>query len=77
MAGDAAKSFVKRRLGIPPGRPWIPWDQVDFVLGALALVSGQAALSWPDVAIILVLSAMGHILVSRVSYWIGVRDVKW
>jgi CDP-diglyceride synthetase len=48
MAGDAAKSFVKRRLGIPPGTPWIPWDQVDFRLGALILLSGQAALSWPD-----------------------------
>jgi CDP-2,3-bis-(O-geranylgeranyl)-sn-glycerol synthase len=76
MAGDAAKSFVKRRLGIAPGKPWIPWDQLDFVLGALALVWGQAALSWPDVAIVLLLSATGHILVSRVGYWIGVRDVK-
>jgi CDP-diglyceride synthetase len=77
MAGDAAKSFVKRRLAIAPGKPWIPWDQVDFVLGALALVWGQAALSWPDVAIILVLSVTGHVLVSRVGYWTGIRDVKW
>jgi hypothetical protein len=29
------------------------------------------------VAIVLLLSATGHILVSRVGYWIGVRDVKW
>jgi CDP-2,3-bis-(O-geranylgeranyl)-sn-glycerol synthase len=77
MGGDAAKSFVKRRLGIAPGKPWIPWDQVDFVLGALILVWGQAALSWADVAIVLLLSAAGHILVSHVAYWIGVRDVKW
>ncbi len=77
MGGDAAKSFVKRRLGIAPGKPWIPWDQVDFVLGALILVGGRAALSWADVAIVLLLSAAGHILVSHVAYWIGVRDVKW
>jgi CDP-2,3-bis-(O-geranylgeranyl)-sn-glycerol synthase len=77
MGGDAAKSFVKRRLGIAPGRPWIPWDQVDFVVGALTLVWGRAALSWFDVAIILLLSAAGHILASHVGYWIGVRDVKW
>jgi CDP-2,3-bis-(O-geranylgeranyl)-sn-glycerol synthase len=43
--------------GIPPGTPWIPWDQVDFALGALILVSGQAALSWSDLAISLLLSA--------------------
>jgi CDP-2,3-bis-(O-geranylgeranyl)-sn-glycerol synthase len=77
MAGDAAKSFVKRRRAIPPGTPWIPWDQVDFALGALILVSGQAALSWSDLAINLLLSATGHVLVSHVGYWIGVRDVKW
>lgn len=77
MGGDAAKSFVKRRLGIAPGKSWIPWDQLDFVLGALILVGGQAALSWADVAIILVLSAAGHVLVSHAAYRIGVRDVKW
>jgi CDP-2,3-bis-(O-geranylgeranyl)-sn-glycerol synthase len=77
MGGDAAKSFVKRRLGVAPGKRWIPWDQVDFVLGALILVGGRAALSWADVAIILLLSAAGHIAVSHAAYWIGVRDVKW
>jgi TolB-like protein len=35
MAGDSAKSFVKRRLRIPPGRPWLPFDQVDFVMSSL------------------------------------------
>jgi hypothetical protein len=29
------------------------------------------------VAIILLLSAAGHIAVSHAAYWIGVRDVKW
>jgi len=50
---------------------------VDFALGALIPVSGQAALSWPDLAISLLLSATGHVLVSHVGYWIGARDVKW
>ena len=77
MAGDTAKSFFKRRAGIVAGRPWIPWDQVDFVLGALALVLGAAALSWVDVATILALSVIGHILVNHLAYWLGIRDVKW
>ncbi len=50
MAGDSIKSFVKRRVGIAPGRPWLPWDQLDFVVGALALVAGRARLSWSDLA---------------------------
>lgn len=76
MAGDVAKSFVKRRAGIAPGDPWIPWDQIDFVLGALTLVWGAAALSWADLVIVLLLSGIGHVLVNRLGYWLGIRDAK-
>jgi CDP-2,3-bis-(O-geranylgeranyl)-sn-glycerol synthase len=77
MAGDAVKSFVKRRVGIAPGRPFVPWDQIDFVLGALALIWGRATLSWADLAIILLLSVAGHVLVNHLGYWLGIRDVRW
>lgn len=77
MAGDVGKSFAKRRAGIAPGDRWIPWDQVDFALGALVLVWGQAALSWADLVIILLLSVAGHVLVNHLGYWLGIREVKW
>ena len=35
MTGDLAKSFFKRRLNLAPGKPWFPFDSVDFVMGAL------------------------------------------
>jgi CDP-2,3-bis-(O-geranylgeranyl)-sn-glycerol synthase len=37
LAGDAVKSFFKRRLGVPSGARWPVADQLDFVLGAWAL----------------------------------------
>src|SRR5213083_3320199 len=77
MAGDCAKSFFKRRLGVEPGRPWIPFDQLDFVLGALVLVVARVALAWADVVTILLLSFCGHILVNHLGYWLGVRDTRW
>jgi CDP-2,3-bis-(O-geranylgeranyl)-sn-glycerol synthase len=61
MAGDSVKNFVWRRLRIPPGAPWIPFDQLDFVLGALVLVAPRARPS-----------ACG-----TSAYWLGIRDVKW
>src|SRR3989442_1370067 len=70
MAGDSAKSFFKRRLGVEPGRPWIPFDQLDFVLGALVLIAPRLALAWPDVVTILLLSFCGHILVNHLGYWL-------
>jgi CDP-2,3-bis-(O-geranylgeranyl)-sn-glycerol synthase len=39
LAGDAAKSFFKRRLHIAPGKAWPVFDQIDFVIGALFVAS--------------------------------------
>jgi CDP-2,3-bis-(O-geranylgeranyl)-sn-glycerol synthase len=77
MAGDSAKSFLKRRVGIAPGKPWIPFDQLDFVIGALLLTWHRAQLSWLDGLLILVLTAAGDILVNHLGYWLGIRDTKW
>lgn len=35
LAGDSMKSFIKRRVGIAPGALWIPFDQIDYALGAI------------------------------------------
>jgi CDP-2,3-bis-(O-geranylgeranyl)-sn-glycerol synthase len=77
MAGDSVKSFFKRRRGVAPGGTWIPFDQLDFVGGALLLAGWRAGLGWTDVAIILALSVLGHILVNHLGYWLGVRDARW
>lgn len=77
MAGDSVKSFFKRRRGVAPGGTWIPFDQLDFVAGALLLAGWRAGLGWTDVAIILALSVLGHILVNHLGYWLGVRDARW
>ena len=39
LIGDLAKSFIKRRLNVPPGKPWFPWDQLDWIAGAMLLSS--------------------------------------
>jgi CDP-2,3-bis-(O-geranylgeranyl)-sn-glycerol synthase len=77
MLGDALKSFAKRRLGIPPGDRWIPFDQLDFVLGALILVAPWAKLGWPDIAVILALSFAADVVVNRLSYRCGIKDSPW
>src|SRR5260221_11181494 len=35
LGGDSAKSFFKRQVGIPSGKSWFPFDQMDFLLGAI------------------------------------------
>ena len=35
LIGDIIESFFKRRVGIERGKNWIPFDQLDFILGVL------------------------------------------
>lgn len=35
LLGDTVESFFKRRRNIPRGSDWIPFDQLDFILGVL------------------------------------------
>src|SRR3989338_9781808 len=37
LLGDAVKSYYKRKAELAPGKPWIPFDQLDFVFGAIIL----------------------------------------
>ena len=77
MLGDALKSFAKRRLRITPGARWIPFDQLDFVLGALILVATQAKLDWVDIALILALSFVADVAVNRLAFRCGIKNSPW
>ena len=77
MGGDIAKSFVKRRLGIAPGARWIPADQLDFVIGALALIAPLASLSFWDVTMTLAISFIGDVMVNHLAFKLGIRDTAW
>lgn len=39
LAGDAIKSFFKRQFAVPSGKPWFPFDQIDYIIGGLVLSS--------------------------------------
>jgi CDP-2,3-bis-(O-geranylgeranyl)-sn-glycerol synthase len=77
MLGDSAKSLVKRRLGIAPGQRWVPADQLDFVVGGLVALAQWAELSRLDVVLVLGLSFIGTVVVNRLAYVVGVKDVPW
>lgn len=77
LGGDALKSLFKRRLGRAPGRPWVPFDQLDFVVGALLLVGAWADLGPLDVLIVLVFSFVADLLVNRIAFRLGVKSTPW
>ncbi|MCH8003174.1 MAG: CDP-2,3-bis-(O-geranylgeranyl)-sn-glycerol synthase [Nanoarchaeota archaeon] len=75
--GDLAESFVKRRINCKPGKPFIPFDQLDFVIGALIFIYPIVALSLNKIITILLLSFVLHVIVNHVAYYTGFRKEKW
>lgn len=77
MLGDCVKSFFKRKKGILPGKPWMVFDQLDFVIGALVLVWHRVVLSLTDVLIIFLITFLGSILINHLAFWLGIKRTRW
>ena len=77
MAGDSLKSFFKRRLRIGPGERWIPFDQLDFIVGGLVALSFFVRLEWSDIAWICAISFVGDLLVNQLSFYLGMKETRW
>ena len=75
LLGDAAGSFIKRRIGIGRGRPAPILDQLDFIAGALILASLYNTISLDTIIIIAVLTFILHIITNMIAYLIGMKDV--
>jgi len=82
VAGELPNSFLKRQLGIAPGRRrWTPagaaiviFDQADFVLGVWAALLPVWRMPWRDAARAFALVAGVHLGINVVGYAIGARD---
>lgn len=77
MGGDCFKSFLKRLRGIAPGRPWIPMDQLDFVVGAMFLTLPWVQWRWSDVAVISIVSFFGDLVVNQLAFRLRIRSTPW
>jgi len=88
LAGDAAKSYFKRRTGRDSGAAWFPWDQLDFVVGGLALAAVASPLlgGWAIpayfgdavvLATLVVMTPALHFASSVLAYWGGLKKVPW
>ena len=77
LAGDLIKSFFKRRLDIGPGEKFVPFDQTDFVVGALVFIMPVFDLTWKIFLASLLLSFILHIVVNHIAFYLKIRNEKW
>ncbi len=77
LLGDLLRSFIKRRLHINPGTLWFPFDQVDWILGAIIFTAWYVPISLGQMIIAVLLSVLIHPLVNYVCYLIHMQKNKF
>jgi len=74
LIGDMIGSFIKRRFGIPRGRPAPLLDQLDFVFGALLLSSIFYPIELEIVLFIIVVTPPIHLISNIFAYLFKLKN---
>ncbi len=75
LAGDSAKSFYKRGVGIKPGEPLPIIDGVDYVLGALVFATPYLLPTQSEIIFLLIIGPVLSLLANSFSYCMGWKEV--
>jgi len=77
VVGDLWKSYLKRKENIKEGDPWVPMDQLSYVIGAL-FFSFWYYVPYADLLLVLLIVSFAlHIGISYMGYVMGIREAKW
>lgn len=77
LTGDLIKSFFKRRLNVSPGQSWVPFDQLDFVIGALVFLSPFYVPTLAVIFTILIITPLLHISANFIAFHLKLKKVWW
>lgn len=73
LGGDAVKSFLKRRRDIPSGGTWVPFDQLDYVIGGVIVSLLFVILTPLQYIWIFIIWFLMHLLATRIGYELGLK----
>ncbi len=77
LGGDAIKSFFKRQVNIKPGKSWIPFDQIDWILGATILLNLINPIGIYTSTIAIILFGISHPIVNLIGYYLKIKNNKF
>ncbi|MEM5773119.1 MAG: CDP-archaeol synthase [Candidatus Aenigmatarchaeota archaeon] len=65
LFGDLIKSYFKRRLGKSEGEKWIPFDQIDWIIGSISFTFYLFSLE--EIILIFLILPTLHILTNKIA----------
>lgn len=75
--GDLSFAFIKRRLKLESGAPFLPFDQINYVIGAFLFLTPFFKIDIIAWIAILVLTFFLHIIFNRLGYNLKINKAKW
>jgi CDP-2,3-bis-(O-geranylgeranyl)-sn-glycerol synthase len=73
LGGDAIESFFKRQHGIESGIKWVPFDQIDYIIGAVLISLPFTILTLSEYVWIFVIWFGIHILSTYIGWLLGLK----
>lgn len=74
LGGDAAESFLKRQRGIKSGGSWVPFDQIDYIIGAIIVTLPFIILPVAVYVWMLLIWCVIHLLASYIGWLLHLKD---
>lgn len=74
LGGDALESFVKRQRGIESGKRWIPFDQLDYIIGTVLITLPLMLFALMVYVWIFILWTLTHLVASAIGWLMGLKD---
>jgi CDP-2,3-bis-(O-geranylgeranyl)-sn-glycerol synthase len=65
LLGDLIKSFFKRRCGISEGKDWVPFDQIDWIIGGVAF--SFYLFSFYEILLLFISLPFLHVLTNKIA----------
>jgi len=76
LFGDLIESFFKRQREKKPGDNWFPFDQTDWIFGALLFAWPLVSYTWEFVIITILLFGLLHPTFNYIGYLLKLRKNK-
>ena len=73
LGGDVIESFFKRRCGIKSGKAWVPFDQIDYIIGAIVVSLPFVIATFVQYAWMIGIWFVMHLLFSYVGWLLGLK----
>ena len=77
VLGDLMGAFVKRRIKVEPGKPFLLLDQLDFILGSILLGYPFFQVGLVSILLVIVVTPPIHLATNYCAYRLGIKKTRW